>query len=391
MYAAFLIRPEWSEPKFVNLCREDQLSSLMTSANDQGLINDLYRKQDSSATANTSLYNIIWHPMDSLLSGVKRVYVSPSGLLHRISLSAIPAPEGGNLNDRYDIHVMGNVRALAEKQTKTNKPPSSSILYGGIDYDNEPMVTITTPPSYDVVTDSTLRSLRGGKWLNLKGTADEVSRIQTITSTNGIKTQVFAKGNASEEAFKLIGNGTSPVPSILHIATHGFAFSTPENRPKNDDRMMMMSMQEDRRSVFRQTTDPLTRAGLVMAGGNKVWSTGQTYPNKEDGILTAREISNMDLRGCVLATLSACETGLGEIKGSEGVFGLQRAFKMAGVENMIVSLWQVPDKATMEFMETFYKKWLTNKLEIRDAFRQTQQEMSRKYKPYQWAAFVLVE
>jgi CHAT domain-containing protein len=286
---------------------------------------------------------------------------------------------------------MGNVRALAEKQTKLDKTPSSSILYGGIDYDNEPMVTITTPPSYDVVTDSTLRSLRGGKWLNLKGTADEVSLVQTITSTNGITTKVFSKGNASEEAFKLIGSGTSPVPSILHIATHGFAFSTPDNRPKNDDRMMMMSMQEDRRSVFRQTTDPLTRAGLVMAGGNKVWSTGQTYPNKEDGILTAREISNMDLRGCMLATLSACETGLGEIKGSEGVFGLQRAFKMAGVQNLIVSLWQVPDKTTTEFMETFYKKWLINKLELREAFRQTQQEMSRKYKPYQWAAFVLVE
>jgi CHAT domain-containing protein len=99
----------------------------------------------------------------------------------------------------------------------------------------------------------------------------------------------------------------------------------------------------------------------------------------------------MDLRGCMLATLSACETGLGEIKGSEGVFGLQRAFKMAGVQNLIVILWQVPDKTTTEFMETFYKKWLINKLELREAFRQTQQEMSRKYKPYQWAAFVLVE
>ena len=384
LYAAFLIRPEWTEPKFVNLFREEQLAALFDSTNNSISINKLYNN-------NSTLYNLIWQPMDSLLTGVKRVYVSPSGLLHRISLSAIPVPEGGNLNDRYDIHVMGNVRALAEKQTKTDNTPNSSFLYGGIDYDNEPAVTMTAAPSYEVVTDSTLRSLRGGKWSFLKGTSDEVSRIKTISSTNGLSTKVFSKATASEEAFKSLGKDNTPVPSILHIATHGFAFSTPENRPKNDDRMMMISMQEDRRYVFRQTTDPLTRAGLVMAGGNKVWSTGQTYPNKEDGILTAREISNMDLRGCMLATLSACETGLGEIKGSEGVFGLQRAFKMAGLQHLIVSLWKVPDRETSEFMETFYTNWLTNKLPLREAFRQTQQVMSKKYKPYQWAAFVLVE
>ena len=153
----------------------------------------------------------------------------------------------------------------------------------------------------------------------------------------------------------------------------------------------MIMQQQEKRYVLRQSEDPLSRAGLIMTGGNKAWSTGQTYTNREDGILTGREIANMDLRGCMLATLSACETGLGEIKGSEGVFGLQRAFKMAGVQNLIVSLWQVPDKETSEFMEAFYTNWVTNKLPIPEAFRQTQQFMSKKYKPYQWAGFVLVE
>jgi tetratricopeptide (TPR) repeat protein len=383
LYAAFLIRSEWTEPKFVNLFREEDLSVLFENANNSIGINELY-------SSNNSLYNLIWYPMDSLLTGVKKVYVSPSGLINRVSLSAIPVPEGGHLNDRYDIQVMGNLRVLAEKKSITSTP-STSILFGGIDYNDEPIVTTTTTGNNFEVMDSTLRSLRGGKWTNLVGTAEEISHIQKIHSTNGITNRVYSKNNASEEIFKSIGNGKNPTPSILHIATHGFAFSTPENRPKNSDKLMQLSTGLDKSNVFKLTTDPLTRAGLVLAGGNKVWSTGDTYPNKEDGILTAREISNMNLRGCTLATLSACETGLGEIKGSEGVFGLQRAFKMAGVQHLIVSLWKVPDRETSEFMETFNNNWLTNKLPLREAFRKTQQLMSKKYKPYQWAAFVLME
>lgn len=383
MYAAFLIRSDWTEPKFVNLFREEELSVLFENANNSLGINELYN-------SNNSLYNLIWHPMDSLLTGVKKVYVSPSGLINRVSLSAIPVPEGGHLNDRYDIQVMGNLRVLAEKKSITSTP-STSILFGGIDYDNEPMVTTTTTGNNFGLMDSTLRSLRGGKWTNLVGTAEEISHIQKIYSTNGITNRVYSKNNASEEIFKSIGNGNNPTPSILHIATHGFAFSTLENRPNNSDKLMQLSTGPDKSNVFKLTTDPLTRAGLVLAGGNKVWSTGDTYPNKEDGILTAREISNMNLRACTLATLSACETGLGEIKGSEGVFGLQRAFKIAGVQHLIVSLWKVPDRETSEFMETFYNNWLTNKIPLREAFRKTQQLMSKKYKPYQWAAFVLVE
>ena len=139
-------------------------------------------------------------------------------------------------------------------------------------------------------------------------------------------------------------------------------------KPKVDELLF-----NDKRSVFLQSDDPLTRAGLVMAGANKIWTTGIPYPNREDGVLTAREVSDLNLEGCVLATLSACETGLGEIKGSEGVFGLQRAFKMAGVKYLIVSLWKVPDKESTEFMEIFYSNWLKQKMPIRAAFRQTQQ------------------
>jgi CHAT domain-containing protein len=133
------------------------------------------------------------------------------------------------------------------------------------------------------------------------------------------------------------------------------------------------------------------RSGLVLAGGNPTW-TGKTHSNgQEDGILTAYEIAQLDLTRTHLVVLSACETALGDVQDNEGVIGLQRAFKMAGVEQMIVSLWQVPDKATMELMTLFYKNWLSGE-PTRQAFRKAQLRLKEKYKhPYYWAAFVLIE
>jgi len=284
---------------------------------------------------------------------------------------------------------VSNIRILAEQRTVVTEHPTSFVLMGGIDYDQAPSVTVPYKPDY-VTTDtafSSLRALRGGKWSFLPGTANEINGIQKIANSFSLPVTIYTKNNASEENFKLLGSSNKPVPSVLHIATHGFAFATPQQVPRDN----VHFFQEDKRTVYRQSEDPLTRAGLVMAGGNKVWSTGLPYSNHEDGILTAREVSDMNLRGCVLATLSACETGLGEIKGSEGVFGLQRAFKMAGVQYLIISLWKVPDDETAAFMELFYTNWLTQKLPIREAFRNAQTTMSKKYKPYQWAAFVLVE
>ncbi|MBK7343811.1 MAG: CHAT domain-containing protein [Saprospiraceae bacterium] len=116
------------------------------------------------------------------------------------------------------------------------------------------------------------------------------------------------------------------------------------------------------------------------------------FQSFEDGILTAFEISQLNLTNTELVVLSACETGLGDIQGSEGVFGLQRAFKMAGVRYLIMSLWQVPDFQTQDLMTTFYAKWLEQGLPIPEAFRAAQLEMRDKYQsPYFWAGFVLVE
>ncbi|MBP6185625.1 MAG: CHAT domain-containing protein, partial [Saprospiraceae bacterium] len=181
-----------------------------------------------------------------------------------------------------------------------------------------------------------------------------------------------------------MGQLNNPSPRVLHIATHGFFFPDPVDK--------ILTSREGE-PVFKWSDNPMIRSGLILAGGNYAWQNGKAVsPDKEDGILTAYEISQMNLSNTELVVLSACETGLGDIQGNEGVYGLQRAFKIAGAKYLIMSLWQVPDRETMEFMTTFYKNWLEQKLSIPDAFRKTQREMrDRFFNPYSWGAFVLVE
>ncbi|MFH2094835.1 MAG: CHAT domain-containing protein, partial [Bacteroidota bacterium] len=136
--------------------------------------------------------------------------------------------------------------------------------------------------------------------------------------------------------------------------------------------------------------ESLMRSGLQFAGANNIWKGNPPEIGLEDGILTSQEVSKMDLSNTKLVVLSACETGLGEIKGSEGVYGLQRAFKIAGVEYIIMSLWQIPDEQTVELMDAFYTYWLKGD-DINTAFSKAQLEMSEKYEPFFWAAFVLVK
>jgi CHAT domain-containing protein len=142
--------------------------------------------------------------------------------------------------------------------------------------------------------------------------------------------------------------------------------------------------------IHLKKSNPLYRSGLLLAGANCTWNGIEAVLGTEDGILTAAEVSLLDLSETELVVLSACETGLGEIKGNEGVYGFQRAFKMAGVDYLILSLWQVPDKETQEFMIMFYK-YLTKAKSVDEAFTKTVKKMQKIYPPFCWAAFVLIK
>jgi len=216
-------------------------------------------------------------------------------------------------------------------------------------------------------------------WNDLPGTAEEVKTIKLLFDQNKIATKSFMQTAAKEENLKAL-NGHSP--QVLHIATHGFFLPEPDMKRKEAG--------INQNNTYSLANDPLLRSGLMFAGCNYAWSGKTPVDGVEDGIATAYEISQLNLSNTELVVLSACETALGDVKGSEGVFGLQRGFKMAGVKKMIVSLWQVPDKETAELMTDFYSKWLSGK-SVTESFYEAQTDMRKKYSPYYWAAFVLVE
>ncbi|GBU27707.1 hypothetical protein R84B8_01246 [Treponema sp. R8-4-B8] len=136
--------------------------------------------------------------------------------------------------------------------------------------------------------------------------------------------------------------------------------------------------------------NPLLRSGLILAGGNNAW-TGNPVEGVENGILFADDVAKMNLVGTELVVMSACETGLGTVNNSEGVFGLQRAFKLAGAQTLIMSLWEVNDEATSVMMSEFYKNWLSGKSK-REAFKAAQTKVRDEYNlPFYWAAFVMMD
>jgi CHAT domain-containing protein len=265
-------------------------------------------------------------------------------------------------------------------------------LFGGINYECEATqlqrLVEQSGGAYIAMRSSWIPEdpARGSVFTYLPGTLKEVTAVAQIGQQRGKNVLLYTSDDATEAAFKSLNGKNSP--SVIHVATHGFFFDDPK---KDYTSRMRMDFGDQ---PVRAYKDPLLRSGLILAGGNRAWR-GDTIPaGMENGILQAKEVSNMDLRNTKLVVLSACETGLGDVKGSEGVFGLQRSFKMAGVDYLLISLWQVPDEATQLLMTMFYEN-LFNGRPIRDSFSDAQYRL-RKLKPeyddpYYWAAWVLVE
>jgi CHAT domain-containing protein len=262
-------------------------------------------------------------------------------------------------------------------------------LYGDIDYDKSGgLNSVVNDTLENNDTEFVANAARSGitKWNYLAGTKKEVDQIKNKSQQNGFSSTVINGPHASEESIKLLDGRATPF--VLHLATHGFFFPDPKTDILEDNIKLTSEMNKSK--IFKTSDDPMMRSGLLFAGANNYW--GKTIDNltTDDGILTANEISNLDLSACQLVVLSACETGLGDIKGSEGVFGLQRAFKMAGVKNIIMSLWKVPDTQTAELFTIFYSECFEGK-SIYEAFQTAQIKMKSKYSPYYWAGFVLLE
>ena len=381
-YGALIERPEYVHPQFIKLCEVDSFDDVMDKGDfiDNDFIDSLY------SLHNDKLYHLIFHPLDNYLHDGETIYFSPVSGLHKVNLQAIPV-NGHRLMDNYNlIEVSSTAQLIESNWRETQEQLSDAFLIGGVDYSEgiEDMalealnyVRFGTKPY--VAT----RSSNRGTWIPIPETLIEAQQVDSILCSKNINTVFFSGGKASEEAFKnLDGNS----PTIIHFATHGFFYEE-----KNDASTHFF----DNTNSYAKKRLPMQFSGLLLAGANNAWIGNQPPSNIEDGILTAEEISQMDLSGTMIAVLSACDTGLGEIDDIDGVYGLQRGFKMAGVKTIVMSLWKVPDEATRILMVEFYKNIVAGK-KRQQALIEAQSYLRNvdngKYdKPHYWASFIMLD
>lgn len=370
-YVALLAKTTWDKPVYVQLCTEDELKACMGNPNVTYSTDDLYR--------------LLWQPLLDYVDDSCTVYFSLSGMLHTIALESLHAPDGSCLIEKYNMVRLTSTRELCkEKQPKVYE---TGTVYGGLQYDVEQQrMAEVAAMNKTELEESPAFALRGedrGNWNYLQGTKDEAEHIAGIMRTANINCNLFEGDLGSEESFKALSGSNT---DIIHLATHGY-FLEGEKADMND---FMNSLSPLARQKTNSVIDPLLRSGLILSGGNSAW-LGKEVPNGvEDGVLTALEISTMDLSGTDMVVMSACETGLGDIT-SDGVFGLQRAFKMAGVQTLVMSLWKVDDNATSLMMQTFYEHLLSGKSK-REAFGLAQAAVREKYlEPYYWAGFIMLD
>ncbi|MEO9483207.1 MAG: CHAT domain-containing tetratricopeptide repeat protein [Ekhidna sp.] len=292
-----------------------------------------YHNVIRTKTKESLSYKKFWIPFADQLAGYARIYLSLDGAYNLINLNALQS-EGEYIIDLLDIVLV----------------PNTSSIVGNPNLERNPNAVLIGNPNFD------------GSAVPLPGTREEIEAINKILQ---METQVLMDEAASESALKKIKQ-----PIILHIATHGFFEE--DTKSKSGQRSLTLD-------------NPLFRSGLLLS---KPKNTDGM--NKGDGLFTSYDAMNLDLQNTDLVVLSACETGKGEVINGEGVYGLSRAFTIAGARNLIMSLWKVDDQATKELMISLYRFWQSG-VSLKDAFRQAQQEMKKKYEdPYYWAAFVLI-
>jgi CHAT domain-containing protein len=282
------------------------------------------------------------------------IYLSTDGVYNKLNISSLYDPE----NELYVLEEL-----IVHNVTNTS---DITLATSDIDLDNNFILDLIGNPKF-TATESDDFDIS-----DLPGTGIEVATIDSLAKTSNIESIILTGNGASEANIKNLES-----PNILHIATHGFFLT--DNTVSED--------------MYSIESNPLMRSGLLLSGsqhsfrGDHINFDGSL--DAEDGILTAYEAMNLDLSHSDLVVLSACETGLGEVKNGEGVYGLQRSFAIAGAKSVLISLWKVDDNSTKELMILFYKNILSG-IDKFEALNMAQKELKSKYDlPYYWGAFVL--
>ncbi|OJJ19376.1 hypothetical protein BKI52_21440 [marine bacterium AO1-C] len=414
IYAHLIVTKNTPYPQLVIIEQGQQLETTFAKA---------YQTAIKSQQKDNESYQRFWAPIANALQkqGIKKVYFSPDGVYHQVNLNTLRDVKSNSfVEENLDLRMITNLQEVVEdngrktQRTNINQASTQMVLVGRPDYGmpiaklqqaeqflNENQTVKELPASFDQKLSnkqfqSGKRSLRSG-WSDLPGTEKEILAIEKVLKKRS-KYQVVTrlKQQALEKAVKDVNS-----PKVLHIATHGFFIERIKKVTKVQKEEVSFDnfSRGNQASFSTQVTsqDPMLRSGIVLAGVSS-YERATKKPETEDGVLTAYEASALDLRNTDLVVLSACETGLGEIENGEGVYGLQRAFIVAGAKSLLMSLWKVDDQATELLMSRFYSEWIGKKKTKREAFRAAQEYLRNYQKggekiyaaPYYWGAFVMV-
>ena len=376
-YVALTLKKGYDKPKMITLFEESELDAI----------------PENRWYVDTALCHLVWGQLGDELRGVKNVYFSPDGALYNIGIEHLPCSATENMGERHNMFRLSSTRELAIGREQPSA--KSSVLYGGLQY----YVPPTELLAYNQKKGYSWRTASRDVFEPLPETKTEVENISALLKGHNYDAPaIYAGDEGTEESFKALSGKRT---RIIHLATHG-CYITPDeaDRQRKSDmqqRLAILRVGNDK-ALGTEEDEALTRSYLAMSGGKMCWTSDTIPEGLDDGLLTAQEISRLDLRGCDLVVLSACETGLGDIT-SEGVMGLQRGFKKAGVQSIVMSLWKVADRPTQEFMTEFYRH-LTAGEGKRASFLAAQRFLKEKYptnlpqddgRPPYWASFIILD
>lgn len=359
LYAAMVITRDSKQPVMIPMTTEKNLTHWQNPS-------DLYAVNKYGA----AMGQLVWLDILSYLypQDITTIFFAPWGVLNQIAIESLPYDKESTFAYHYNLTRLSSTRELVKKHN--HYPARTAALYGDLFYraSAEAMQQTAT-------TRSAVYPLAASK--------EEIAGIKQILDDKGFLVRTYTQKQGTEESFKAL-DGHSP--SILHLSTHGFV-----------DRL--------------NESDAMRRSGLILSYGARAWEGKSVPKDAEDGILTAAEIAALDLSGTDIVVLSACNTALGKVT-AEGVWGLQRAFKLAGVQTIVMSLWAVDDEATAVLMQYFYEELMKERRALakaaaldpeiaehlfdyaHSAFARAQRRMQQhpKYsKPYYWAGFIMLD